>query len=1080
MIVTILISTLSPIFGASKTFAIVNGNSKDGNTQSANNGTGKDMGEVFPREAGDGQINTSENLITSGDYIISRSSIDISPGSTSSGSEWQPTSDTMKFNVTIKLREDFIPPLDLKNDGYFADGDFGGDWETIYGPALTKTSENGMFFFLQKKSGDKYIPASFTLITPRGITSDYFPVADATLSHLSGYLNNAAAIALGPAALVTSLFYDPNKIEIKNAINIGAILFFKDIDQIFNPSNRSFTFTVAVKNLIPGTTYRYGILLKEDAQFDNAITLDKNDIFTTLAVGSPDPNNEPITDSSFQTQGSTETNNATDVGRSTIMGKDVECGLISDFTGCLVIAYHTLFYLPSAFIMRMSAMLMDIFMAYSLSSFMYGDGNPFIKTGWTLVRDISNIFFIFILLWTAFKMVIGDHHFNANKVIVNIIIIGLLINFSLFFTKVIIDLGNITARVFYNQIRTTYTFQGEVKDDAEKSVDSDKLGIKPIPISEAIVNGMSFGALEKQGFEKFTGEKGKGYGVIFLLLTINIVLYLAAAFIFFKVSFAFLGRILSLWMAMIFSPFAFTSTIMDGGHGNPLDIDKIGWTGWFKNLTSAAFYPALFLFFLLLIMLLVAGDSTHQGFLQSTFQANDNLSGTAFIVTLLMYSLFILGLLKVAGDYGQKMAGTFGGVVADLAGKAAGFVGGAAIGLATGGMALGGSKIFGSLANQQLNGEKGEALRKTATSSLDELRASNSGKTDAQLLAMQQKAKNKLLKLDERRNKSYDFRQTALGGALSNATGLNFNAGLSGTKLGVDSRAGGWQASKDRKAWKEHEREEKFKKLLGDKGHVAEDEKKAETLRDDLSRLEAEKKNDSDPTKGSNGLPQGLTELEKELKNIEKAIRDEKDQFGNATQASVDKRKDIEAAIKSRESHIETKIGVDSKKVNKELADLEKNIANNKNGYVKDYMRNKVYENLNEFNVVARRNFLDSIRRGAITGGTVGLAAGVPGAIVGSIAGAVSGGILSGLRSGFRDAERNFRFTDFSGELSRSSAVHDVAAGHAHQPHSHANYHTPHGSWFSNMFNNMNTGGGGGGGGHSSGGHDNHGGGGHH
>ncbi len=61
---------------------------------------------------------------------------------------------------------------------------------------------------------------------------------------------------------------------------------------------------------------------------------------------------------------------------------------------------------------------------------------------------------------------------------------------------------------------------------------------------------------------------------------------------------------------MIMSPFAFTSKIIDDGHGGMEGMSKIGWKPWLNNMLEASFYPALYLFFIYLIIILIKSDFT--------------------------------------------------------------------------------------------------------------------------------------------------------------------------------------------------------------------------------------------------------------------------------------------------------------------------------------------------------------------------------------------------------------------------------------------------------------------------------------
>ena len=89
----------------------------------------------------------------------------------------------------------------------------------------------------------------------------------------------------------------------------------------------------------------------------------------------------------------------------------------------------------------MAGKFLDFFLDLSLQSSTYGNG--FITEGWKILRDIANLSFIFILLYVAIRTIFGDG--GAKKTIITVVIMALLLNFSLFFCRVIIDASNILA-----------------------------------------------------------------------------------------------------------------------------------------------------------------------------------------------------------------------------------------------------------------------------------------------------------------------------------------------------------------------------------------------------------------------------------------------------------------------------------------------------------------------------------------------------------------------------------------------------------------------------------------------------------
>ena len=68
---------------------------------------------------------------------------------------------------------------------------------------------------------------------------------------------------------------------------------------------------------------------------------------------------------------------------------------------------------------------------------------------WTVFRDLANILIIGMLSFTAISMILGIESFNARKMVAKVLLIAVLINFSLLFTRLIISSSNFVAGQFY-------------------------------------------------------------------------------------------------------------------------------------------------------------------------------------------------------------------------------------------------------------------------------------------------------------------------------------------------------------------------------------------------------------------------------------------------------------------------------------------------------------------------------------------------------------------------------------------------------------------------------------------------------
>lgn len=194
---------------------------------------------------------------------------------------------------------------------------------------------------------------------------------------------------------------------------------------------------------------------------------------------------------------------------------------------------------------------------------------------WETLRDIANMFFIFVLIWTAFKAMFELSFAGLGGAIKNIIIIALLINFSLFFSKVVIDASNIAALGFYKSI---------VNQEAPLTTNS--FG----PNVAATVKGISGGYMNMLGIQNFLNADildAIKTSPNFLLIGFVISAFmLIISVIFIITSIMFIARFIILIFLMILSPLAFVAYMVPAMKGQ---FDK-----WKEALISQSFFAPLF------------------------------------------------------------------------------------------------------------------------------------------------------------------------------------------------------------------------------------------------------------------------------------------------------------------------------------------------------------------------------------------------------------------------------------------------------------------------------------------------------
>lgn len=70
---------------------------------------------------------------------------------------------------------------------------------------------------------------------------------------------------------------------------------------------------------------------------------------------------------------------------------------------------------------------------------------------WQTIRDISGMFIIFMLLYASFKIILNQEG-GVGNLIKNVVIVGILINFSFFIVSLLIDASNIASLTLYRSI----------------------------------------------------------------------------------------------------------------------------------------------------------------------------------------------------------------------------------------------------------------------------------------------------------------------------------------------------------------------------------------------------------------------------------------------------------------------------------------------------------------------------------------------------------------------------------------------------------------------------------------------------
>jgi hypothetical protein len=110
---------------------------------------------------------------------------------------------------------------------------------------------------------------------------------------------------------------------------------------------------------------------------------------------------------------------------------------------------NSVLYVVFKFVMALVYIMAIVFdWAVSAENFKTVMNMSAIKTGWTIVRDFLNIFFILILLFSAFCTIFQVEKYHIKKILLTLVIMALLVNFSFPIARAVIDAGNIPMYYF--------------------------------------------------------------------------------------------------------------------------------------------------------------------------------------------------------------------------------------------------------------------------------------------------------------------------------------------------------------------------------------------------------------------------------------------------------------------------------------------------------------------------------------------------------------------------------------------------------------------------------------------------------
>jgi hypothetical protein len=300
---------------------------------------------------------------------------------------------------------------------------------------------------------------------------------------------------------------------------------------------------------------------------------------------------------------------------------------------------------------------------FGINDFLIGFGKTFGDTGigvgvdttWATVRDFVNLTFIFGLVYIGFKMILDNNDSNTKRWLAGLIMAALLVNFSLFITKTVIEVSNQFAiKIIENGFPVDLDENGNVVVDTSGSL-MQRLGLVGILGNQQDV-------LEAVGGDKAWGFIF-GTGILFII----------AGFVFAAGGILLIIRFAILNFYMVMSPVLFLGFILPPLAGS---INK-----YWEKFIAKCFFAPIYILLLYFSFRILDGMASPSAGGSGRFAPN----GTAYRETLgisntgsiqeaststlpffILTCFFLIGSLVIAEKLGAEGAGKAVGIMKDV------------------------------------------------------------------------------------------------------------------------------------------------------------------------------------------------------------------------------------------------------------------------------------------------------------------------------------------------------------------------------------------------------------------------------
>ena len=269
-----------------------------------------------------------------------------------------------------------------------------------------------------------------------------------------------------------------------------------------------------------------------------------------------------------------------------------------------------------------------------------------VENGWTIVRDVTNMFFILVLLLIAFGTMLGiDQYSYKQKNLSSLLIMAVLVNFTRTICGVLIDFGQVVMLTF------VYGFKEAAGGNFANGLHLTQL-LSP-----------SASAL-KDTLVAIKSENPLQFSLGIVISSVLAVIALAVSCgILIVLSLSLISRIVMLWLLIVLSPLAFFLRAV------PTKAASGYYAEWWKKFTGQVVFGPLMAFVLWLALLVASGNQLDSGFTTSQSAAETFSTGVTQFGDFNQVKSFIVMIVLLAAGYkmSSQMAAESGGFMEKIA-----------------------------------------------------------------------------------------------------------------------------------------------------------------------------------------------------------------------------------------------------------------------------------------------------------------------------------------------------------------------------------------------------------------------------